>query len=135
MSTRLDYSREALSSDMDVKAQEIYNKVRNLDKRAYNRGVAPFIIDTFLDFMEMEDPEEFLPQSGVLTWIAFGMFDSSANHLESAVYPNLTSEGQKLACSKLIQMLRLADDYPKTEEPEEENSEETETQPAETTEG
>lgn len=109
---RIDYSKEALAKDNTTEGQEIYGKVRDLEKRAYNRGVSGFIVDTFLDLMKDEDPEEYFDMSGVLTWICLGMFDSSAKHLEEKVYPNLKSEGSKLACSKLIQMLALADDYP-----------------------
>lgn len=112
---RLDYSREALSKDMSVEGQTLWGQVRNYEKRAYNRAVAPFIIDNFLDLMEMEDPEDFMPHTGVLTWISVGMFDSAAKHLKNVVYQNLSSEGAKLACSKLVQMLELADDYPKSE--------------------
>lgn len=122
---RLDYSREALSADMSVEGQILWIKVRNLEKRSYNRGVAPFIIDNFLDLMEMENPDDFMQFTYVLTWISVGMFDSSAKHLNNTVYPSLSSEGAKLACSKLVQMLELADDYPKSEiEATEENKEE-----------
>ena len=121
---RLDYSREALSKDMSIEGQTLWIKVRNFEKRSYNRGVAPFIIDNFLDLMEMEDPEDFMPHTGVLTCISVGMFDSAAKHLENVVYQSLSSEGAKLACSKLIQMLELADDYPKSETKETEETQE-----------
>lgn len=123
---RLDYSREALSKDMTPEGQAIWGKARDYEKRAYNRAVAPFIIDTFLDLMEMEDPEDFMPHTGVLTWVAVGMFDSAAKHLENVVYKELSSEGAKLACSKLVQMLELADDYPKSEVETEVETDETE---------
>lgn len=123
-----NYSKTKISKCENQFDSNIWAKGNGRKERNWNRFVAPNIVDEFLDLMKDEDPDEFMQYTGVLAWICVGMFDSSAKYLDNVVYPSLTSEGTKTACRELSEMLKLADDYPKDEEPTEEESSEPETE-------
>jgi len=115
-----DFSRETIGKCQTPFEQNLWAAGNNFTKREWNRFVAPYIIDEFLDLMKEQDPSEFMQYTGLLTWVNVGMFDSAAKYLEFVVYPTLTDTALKFAVSKFAQMLKLADDYPdETKEKEE----------------
>lgn len=108
------YSKDALSKAiMSRKAKEILSSGNAFTGRQWNRHVAGYILDDFLDMMKQEDALEFIQYANVLAFIQSGMFDTSARYLETVILPLLTSESLKEKTNLLIHILEESDDVPR----------------------
>lgn len=104
------YNKKLLSMMTNPDLVKIYNEVKDLSGREYNRGVSGYILDEFLDRMSDEDSLHFLQYMPTfLSGIQGGMFDTIARWLET-INVNETLEPLK---RELINCLIDADNVPK----------------------
>jgi muramidase (phage lysozyme) len=110
----MTYDKETLGQAVNnPKAQEIYYSGYKLSSRAWNRHVAGFILDDFLEKMADEDALEFMQYTNVLPLIQVGMFDTASRYLKQVVIPALQSQTLKTRANVLAETLASSDNYPK----------------------
>lgn len=101
------YNKKMLSIMSDPDLLKIYDEVRDLSGREYNRGVSGYILDEFLDRMSDEDSLHFLQYMPTfLSGIQSGMFDTIVRWLETITF----SETLEPLKRELINCLRDADE-------------------------
>lgn len=103
------YEKRVLATKTSPEGKALYDKVRDLTGREYNRAVSSYIIDDLLAALDDQQALSFLPHIPVvLPLLQAGMFDTACQYLAAAT----VSEDVEKIKETLIQCLRNADAIP-----------------------
>lgn len=102
-----DYSKGVMATKTSPEGVALYEKVKGLEGREYNRAVSGYFLDDMLDMLNDKQSLDFLPYMPTfLSALQSGMFDTAAKYLESLEL----SEDLEAIKGEIIRRLHEADD-------------------------
>ena len=102
-----DFNKQIMATKTSPEGRELYEKVKDLSGREYNRAVSGPFLDDMLDMFDEKQSLDFLPyMSTFLSALQAGMFDTAAKYLEGLTF----SEDLEKIKETIIWHLREADD-------------------------
>lgn len=102
-----DYSKAVMATKTSPEGVALYEKVKDLSGREYNRAVSGPFLDDMLDMLNDKQSLDFLPYMPTfLSALQAGMFDTAAKYLESLEL----SEDLEAIKGVVIRRLHEADD-------------------------
>jgi DUF917 family protein len=106
----MNYSKsywKELKDFSTIEESRISSKAQTLNGRSWNRYIADFIIDEFLDKMEKVDPLTLLDYSTALLLLNVGMFGTAILYIEKLPSPSDQLDEIRIW---FIEAIRSADD-------------------------
>lgn len=101
-----DYNKKVMATKTSAEGRALYDKVKDLSGREYNRAVSGPFIDDVLDLLNDQQSLDFLPYMPTfLSAMQAGMFDTAAKYLETLTL----SEDLEVIKSEIIRHLHEAD--------------------------
>ena len=101
-----DYNKAVMATKTSPEGKALYEKVKDLEGREYNRAVSGPFLDDMLTLFDESQQLDFLPYMPTfLSALQAGMFDTAAKYLESL---SLSEDLEKIKI-EIIRHLKEAD--------------------------
>ena len=102
-----NYDKVVMATKTSPEAVALYEQIKDLDGREYNRAVSGHILDDMLDMLNEQQSLDFLPYMPTfLSAVQEGMFDTEAKYLETLSF---SEELEKIKADVIV-ALHEADD-------------------------
>lgn len=102
-----NYDKVVMATKTSPEAVALYEQIKDLEGREYNRAVSGHILDDMLDMLNEQQSLDFLPYMPTfLSAVQAGMFDTAAKYLETLSF---SEELEKIKADVIV-ALHEADD-------------------------
>lgn len=102
-----NYDKVVMATKTSPEAVALYEQIKDLEGREYNRAVSGHILDEMLDMLDEQQSLDFLPYMPTfLSAVQAGMFDTAAKYLETLSF---SEELEKIKADVIV-ALHEADD-------------------------